>query len=52
MTELVTAITTAFGNLVSQITTLFTDNIGSIMAVVGLAIVLAVAIKLVRKMKG
>lgn len=52
MTDLVTAITTAFGNIVTQITTLFTDNIASIMTVVGLAIVVAVALGLVKKMKG
>lgn len=51
MNELITAITTAFGELVTQVTTLFTNNIGSIMTVVGLAIVVAVALKLVRKMK-
>lgn len=51
MTELITAITAAFANIVSQITTLFTDNIASIMTVVGLAIVVAVALKLVKKMK-
>lgn len=51
MNELITAITSQFATLVESITTLFTNNIGSIMTVVGLGIVLAVALGLIRKMK-
>lgn len=51
MGDLITAITGQFANIVTQITALFTDNIGSIMTVVGLAIIVAVALGLVKKMK-
>lgn len=51
MTELIEAITGQFGALVTNITKLFTDNIVSIMTVVGLGIVVAVGLGLVKKMK-
>lgn len=51
LTELIEAITSQFGALVTNITKLFSDNIVSIMTVVGLGIVLAVALGLIKKMK-
>lgn len=49
--ELVTAITTQFGAIVTQITNVFAHNMPSIMTVMGLSICLTVGIKLVKKMK-
>lgn len=49
---LVTAITQQFGSLVTQVTQVFTDNLPSIMTVIGLSVCLTIGIKLVKKMKG
>lgn len=52
METLVTAITSQFGAVVTQITDVFTNNLPSIMTVIGLSVCLTIAIKLVKKMKG